>query len=171
MRNQIRVPKAKKINSYNILNSDLTKNHKDSIQVLSTKPVSFEKNRSEENLRKCNLEDEHICFEVFESDINDQMKKLSAFNEITNIVNNLNEFLNKNTINSLTTKTRIVRSENPFNKNFENRDTKKELPRLSKMNSKDSTDDEEEEQPRNTKLFSDSSSLGSNLEIVTDYQF
>ena len=169
MRNQIRVPKAKKINSYNILNSDLTKNNKNSLQVLPTTPVSFEKNRSEENLRKYNLEDEHICFEVFESDMNDQIKKISAFNEITNIVNNLNEFSNKNTRNS-TTNQRIVRSENPFNKNFEKRETKlsQELPRLSKMNSKDSTDDEEEERPRNK--FLDSSSLGSNSEIITYYQ-
>jgi len=177
MKNQIRIPKAKKVNAVNMQKSDLIKNPKNSFQI-PTKLITYEKNRFEENLTKCKLQDEHIYFEDFESDINDQIKKVSAYNEITNIVNNLNEFPT-NTY----TKTTIVRSVNPFSKNFENKDFKKELPKLIKINSKDSTDDEEEEEqrklyckdstddeevePRNTKLFLDSSSTDSNLEIIT----
>ena len=115
---QIRAPKAKKVNSYNISRNNTTVN---SENVDSNTPsnnkitftMSLEKRNSIEDIRKTNLmmEYEQICFDESENEMKERVRRLSVLKEINDIVNKQKPVYYQYQQN-------IERCENPFDKNF-----------------------------------------------------
>lgn len=110
MKNQIRAPKARKVNSYmvNSSNRDSSPFHQ---MTISDFP-RLEKRNSDNNIHSNLLdfdEDDHICLESNESEFQEQVNKLSVISEILQIVS-------QPTSSEL--RGSIERCENPFSKNF-----------------------------------------------------
>lgn len=111
MRSQIIAPKARKINSYSSHspkdNSGLFEDFcpSDNIRILKRNSVC---NLHENLIEKY---DDNVCQENFEFEIEEHITKISAFNEINNIV-----FLTSPNSEQIR---KMKRCENPFKKNFE----------------------------------------------------
>lgn len=116
MSHQIRAPKARKVNSYNIVKSSNLSNNVVCAPRI-TDFASFGKRNSDDNIRKFNfMENEEVCFEEIESEFDDHLKKFSFLKEINDIVNQQKKpELSYNA---------IERCENPFLKNFKNDEKK-----------------------------------------------
>lgn len=111
MKNQIRAPKARKINSYMIKSLE---DNTESIEEISLAefPTPFEKRNSENNVTFNRLADkDDFCLQSVESEICEHVNKQYVINEITHIVS-------QPTCNSESTPS-IERCENPFTKNFD----------------------------------------------------
>lgn len=141
MSTRIRAPKAKKVNSYNINAYSDKRSFHDKGETPSTpfrgddrnsaRVLVLGKMNSEENLRKNAffelIKNEEVCFEGFESEIEEQMKKLSVVSEINQIfsqptkrflLDEFNHISNFGEIRDFKVNP-IERCENPFKKNFE----------------------------------------------------
>eukprot|EP00340_Litonotus_pictus_P005036 CAMPEP_0170518908 /NCGR_PEP_ID=MMETSP0209-20121228/4501_1 /TAXON_ID=665100 ORGANISM="Litonotus pictus, Strain P1" /NCGR_SAMPLE_ID=MMETSP0209 /ASSEMBLY_ACC=CAM_ASM_000301 /LENGTH=277 /DNA_ID=CAMNT_0010804659 /DNA_START=28 /DNA_END=862 /DNA_ORIENTATION=+ len=142
MKNQIRAPKARKVNSYMVKSSNIIATASLQMTISEFVPV-LEKRNSENNLhcRNAPTENDCFCIESIESEFDEQVNKLSVLREINGIFSQQEYPLVSSPID---------RCENPFSKNWTEAVCTDEYEMIKVGVMKTEVKEKEEEQAVNT---------------------